>query len=202
MRRVAVVHEPGRPDRPAATRAADRHRSRFRGSSGRGHHTSIRRSTRFVTATVHRSFTRSSLADHPSRRDPWLRSRETGHLPALRGNRRPFARWNMRALKAVSLLAWRLPWRRQRRRRTAARTTIRRSHGTGGVTPIQHLVVIFQENVSFDHYFGDLPERRQPATSRRSRASRHADGERPERAAPGSDNPNRPAVPARPLAVR
>ena len=24
-------------------------------------------------------------------------------------------------------------------------------------TPIQHLVVIFQENVSFDHYFGTYP---------------------------------------------
>ncbi len=26
-------------------------------------------------------------------------------------------------------------------------------------TPIQHLVVIFQENVSFDHYFGTYPYR-------------------------------------------
>ncbi|HUK31916.1 MAG TPA: alkaline phosphatase family protein, partial [Candidatus Acidoferrum sp.] len=25
-------------------------------------------------------------------------------------------------------------------------------------TPIKHLVVIFQENVSFDHYFGTYPE--------------------------------------------
>src|SRR5471032_1545173 len=25
-------------------------------------------------------------------------------------------------------------------------------------TPIQHLVVIFQENVSFDHYFGTYPK--------------------------------------------
>src|SRR4051794_9855294 len=33
-------------------------------------------------------------------------------------------------------------------------------HGAGGgrsATPIQHLVVIFQENVSFDHYFGTYP---------------------------------------------
>src|SRR5690242_3651615 len=34
-------------------------------------------------------------------------------------------------------------------------------HGSGGgpatATPIQHLVVIFQENVSFDHYFGTYP---------------------------------------------
>jgi phospholipase C len=27
----------------------------------------------------------------------------------------------------------------------------------GSVTPIQHLVVIFQENISFDHYFGTYP---------------------------------------------
>ncbi|HUZ39116.1 MAG TPA: alkaline phosphatase family protein [Streptosporangiaceae bacterium] len=30
-------------------------------------------------------------------------------------------------------------------------------HGGGTATPIQHLVVIFQENVSFDHYFGTYP---------------------------------------------
>ena len=30
-------------------------------------------------------------------------------------------------------------------------------------TPIKHLVVIFQENISFDHYFGTYPERDQPA---------------------------------------
>src|SRR5215470_11646948 len=29
--------------------------------------------------------------------------------------------------------------------------------GGGTATPIQHLVVIFQENVSFDHYFGTYP---------------------------------------------
>jgi phospholipase C len=29
-------------------------------------------------------------------------------------------------------------------------------------TPIQHLVVIFQENVSFDHYFGTYPHARNP----------------------------------------
>ncbi len=30
-------------------------------------------------------------------------------------------------------------------------------------TPIQHLVVIFQENVSFDHYFGTYPNALNPA---------------------------------------
>jgi phospholipase C len=28
---------------------------------------------------------------------------------------------------------------------------------SGTTTPIKHLVVIFQENVSFDHYFGTYP---------------------------------------------
>src|SRR5262249_31705775 len=32
-------------------------------------------------------------------------------------------------------------------------------HGPGGTaTPIKHLVVIFQENISFDHYFGTYPK--------------------------------------------
>lgn len=30
-------------------------------------------------------------------------------------------------------------------------------------TPIQHLVVIFNENVSFDHYFGTYPSATNPA---------------------------------------
>ena len=29
--------------------------------------------------------------------------------------------------------------------------------GSGSTTPIRHLVVIFQENISFDHYFGTYP---------------------------------------------
>jgi phospholipase C len=34
---------------------------------------------------------------------------------------------------------------------------------TGATTPIQHLVVIFQENVSFDHYFATYPVAANPA---------------------------------------
>ena len=30
-------------------------------------------------------------------------------------------------------------------------------------TPIKHLVVIFQENISFDHYFGTYPHATNPA---------------------------------------
>jgi phospholipase C len=36
----------------------------------------------------------------------------------------------------------------------------RHSHGTA--TPIQHLVVVFQENISFDHYFGTYPNAANP----------------------------------------
>jgi phospholipase C len=35
--------------------------------------------------------------------------------------------------------------------------------GTGAVTPVQHVVVIFQENVSFDHYFATYPHAANPA---------------------------------------
>ena len=37
-------------------------------------------------------------------------------------------------------------------------------------TPIKHLVVIFQENISFDHYFGTYPNATNPA--RRAEPSR------------------------------
>ena len=32
----------------------------------------------------------------------------------------------------------------------------------GTATPIQHLVIVFQENVSFDHYFGTYPNAANP----------------------------------------
>ena len=35
-------------------------------------------------------------------------------------------------------------------------------------TPIKHVVVIFQENVSFDHYFGTYPDATNPAGEPRS----------------------------------
>ena len=34
--------------------------------------------------------------------------------------------------------------------------------GSDTATPIKHLVVIFQENVSFDHYFGTYPIAKNP----------------------------------------
>jgi len=39
------------------------------------------------------------------------------------------------------------------------------SSAPGSITPIKHLVVIFQENVSFDHYFGTYPNAANPAGS-------------------------------------
>ena len=44
-------------------------------------------------------------------------------------------------------------------------------HGSATATPIKHVVVIFQENESFDHYFGDLSQGRQ---HRRTAISRRA----------------------------
>jgi phospholipase C len=45
-------------------------------------------------------------------------------------------------------------------------------------TPIRHLVVIFQENHSFDAYFATYPQARNPAGSRRSMRAGHAVGQR------------------------
>ena len=63
-------------------------------------------------------------------------------------------------------------------------------------TPIKHLVVIFQENVSFDHYFGTYPNAAntggQPFT--RGRARRRSTGSAGDalldRAHPNRANPN------------
>ncbi|MGH8273863.1 MAG: alkaline phosphatase family protein, partial [Gammaproteobacteria bacterium] len=46
------------------------------------------------------------------------------------------------------------------------------------VTPIRHVVVIFQENISFDHYFGTYPHAKNPP------------GEPPFTAAPGTPSVN------------
>src|SRR5215467_5113994 len=44
--------------------------------------------------------------------------------------------------------------------------------GGGTATPIQHLVVIFQENVSFDHYFATYPDAENPHGEPAFRADR------------------------------
>ena len=43
-----------------------------------------------------------------------------------------------------------------------------RRRETSTATPIKHLVVIFDENISFDHYFGTYPYATNPSGSRRS----------------------------------
>jgi phospholipase C len=80
---------------------------------------------------------------------------------------------NMRALKTVSLLAVAVAMA------TAASTATAGAAergslppGTGAVTPIQHVVVTFQENVSFDHYFATYPNAANPANEPRFQAAR------------------------------
>src|SRR5579859_5467378 len=46
---------------------------------------------------------------------------------------------------------------------TGTTTTPSRDNGPKTATPIKHVVVIFQENVSFDHYFGTYPNATNPA---------------------------------------
>jgi phospholipase C len=49
------------------------------------------------------------------------------------------------------------------RHRTHSRHTAFYGNGGATSTPIKHLVVIFQENVSFDHYFGTYPNATNPS---------------------------------------
>jgi phospholipase C len=49
------------------------------------------------------------------------------------------------------------------RNRTHSRHTAFYGNGGATSTPIKHLVVIFQENVSFDHYFGTYPNATNPS---------------------------------------
>ena len=50
--------------------------------------------------------------------------------------------------------------------------TFAAGHGDGDptATPIKHLVVIFQENVSFDHYFGTYPYATNPGNEPKFKA--------------------------------
>jgi phospholipase C len=64
----------------------------------------------------------------------------------------------------------------------AAGTSIAAANGAGAATsdhsrpatatPIKHLVVIFQENVSYDHYFGTYPHAKNPAGEPRFAAAK------------------------------
>ena len=60
---------------------------------------------------------------------------------------------------------------------TACSTSVGMNQGASPGTPIKHLVVIFQENVSFDHYFGTYPHAAntvRPAVPRRARTRRRS----------------------------
>ena len=57
-------------------------------------------------------------------------------------------------------------------------------------TPVKHVVVIFQENVSFDHYFGTYPH------------AFNLPGETPFHAKEGTRNPTRSFLPASSPTIR
>jgi phospholipase C len=57
------------------------------------------------------------------------------------------------------------------RRGHGSGASARRGHEGGG-SPIQHVVVIFQENASFDHYFGTYPNAANPPGEPRFQAAR------------------------------
>ena len=63
---------------------------------------------------------------------------------------------------------------------------------SGTATPIKHLVVIFQENVSFDHYFGTYPYAANTDGSHLPGQEGHQAGERPVQ----EDHQERPGRPA------
>src|ERR1700749_4345528 len=56
------------------------------------------------------------------------------------------------------------------RHRTHSRHTAFYGNGGPTTTPIKHLVVIFQENISFDHYFGTYPNATNPPNEPRFKA--------------------------------
>ena len=68
----------------------------------------------------------------------------------------------------------------------AAPTQVSADAATNTATPIKHLVVIFQENVSFDHYFATYPKAANP------------DGEPAFTAAADTPKDDRHAGPGRP----
>lgn len=79
-----------------------------------------------------------------------------------------------------------------------AATAPQQAHGHGTATPIQHVVVIFQENVSFDHYFGTYPHaantdgnpfHAQPGNAECERPGPGAAGAQPELGQPPAADP-------------
>src|SRR5205814_1651996 len=85
------------------------------------------------------------------------------------------------AIAAVLVALFALPALAQNRSQgtpTRVRGVVNKLDGQT-LTPIQHLVVIFQENVSFDHYFGTYPTALNPPGEPRVQGEPgHADGQR------------------------
>ena len=88
------------------------------------------------------------------------------------------------ALGAGAAVATNVGAARARRRRhspaTRPPTTVSKTLylGHNPATPIKHLVVLFDENVSFDHYFGTYPYAANTGRHHVHRQEGHADGER------------------------
>jgi len=54
---------------------------------------------------------------------------------------------------------------------SSAKAATKQTASAATATPIQHLVVIFNENISFDHYFGTYPNATNPAGEPKFRAA-------------------------------
>jgi phospholipase C len=101
----------------------------------------------------------------------------------------------MRALRTISALAVALAMAATAATAYGGARDTQFHRGTGAVTPIQHVVVLFQENVSFDHYFATYPNATNPASEPRFRAAADTptvNGLNEPFADPGNENATQP----------
>ncbi|MDQ6866318.1 MAG: phospholipase, partial [Thermoproteota archaeon] len=71
-----------------------------------------------------------------------------------------------------------------------AATAVDSTPSTNTKTPIKHVVVLFQENVSFDHYFGTYPNATNPPGEPKFTAAPNTPSANGPNAALLSNNPN------------
>ena len=64
---------------------------------------------------------------------------------------------------------------------TPALASVHNGRRSTPTTPIKHVVVIFDENISFDHYFGTYPKATNTDGTPFTRGPAHAQGQRPDR---------------------
>ncbi|HEX6770524.1 MAG TPA: alkaline phosphatase family protein [Acidobacteriaceae bacterium] len=76
-----------------------------------------------------------------------------------------------------------------------APAAVQAEHDSSTATPIQHVVVIFGENISFDHYFGTYPYARNSGCEPRSGTSYLPDGNC-SAASRASRSTHNPCIPA------